>query len=98
MADLQTGRGDPSDERPGRDERVATPLKVFISYRRDDTEEAAVRLYERLAPRLGDENVYLDVKAHRAGTAFLARIKGEGAKGSAFLALIVRRWLTRLEQ
>jgi SIR2-like domain/TIR domain len=77
---------------------VTAPLKVFISYRRDDTEEAAVRLYERLAPRLGEENVYLDVKSNRAGTAFLARIKSEGAKGSAFLALIGRRWLASHEQ
>jgi hypothetical protein len=98
MADLQTGRGDQPAERPASDERVATPLKVFISYRRDDTEEAAVRLYECLAPRLGEENVYLDVKSNRAGTDFLARIKAEGAKGSAFLALIGRRWLMSLEQ
>ena len=42
--------------------------------------------------------MYLDLKSNRAGTDFLARIKGKGAKGSAFLALIGRRWLTGLEQ
>jgi hypothetical protein len=64
MADVQTGRGDPPAERPASDERVSTSLKVFISYRRDDTEEAAVRLYERLATRL-THRLTVELRPHK---------------------------------
>jgi len=98
MAEAQTSCSNSPAAPTALDQPPATPPKVFINYRRDETEEAAVRLYERLASRFGAENVYLDVKSNRAGTDFLARIKDEGAKGSAFLALIGPRWLASLER
>ncbi|MGO9489660.1 MAG: SIR2 family protein [Solirubrobacteraceae bacterium] len=91
MADVQTS------DAPSPGEQAA-PVKVFINYRREDAEEAAVRLYERLSSILGAENVYLDLKSIPAGTDFMAQIKAEGAKGSVFLALIGRRWLASLEE
>jgi hypothetical protein len=98
MTDLQATHGESPGGRLSLDARALVPLKVFINYRREDTEEAAVRLYERLASSLGEENVYLDVKSNCAGTDFLVQIKAQGVRGSAFLALIGRRWLTSLEQ
>ena len=93
MPDLQTGRGDPPAERPASDAAGGDLLKVFISYRRDDTEEAAVRLYERLAPRLGEENVYLDSEVQPRWDGLPGADQGRRSEGSAFLALIGRRWL-----
>ena len=97
MAEVQTSEGRSPGESPPPDEH-APPVKVFINYRREDAEEAAVRLYERLVSRLGPGNVYLDLKSIPAGTEFMTQIKAEGAKGSVFLALIGRRWLASLEE
>jgi hypothetical protein len=76
----------------------APPLRVFINYRHEDTEEAALRLYDRLAARFGSENVFLDLKTLEAGTKWLEEIKQHGASGSAFLALIGRSWLATLKE
>jgi SIR2-like domain/TIR domain len=76
---------------------VATP-KVFVNYRHEDTQEAAVRLYELLAGKLGAENVFLDVRSMGEGTEWLDAIKQHGATGNVFLALIGRNWLTTLKE
>jgi hypothetical protein len=72
--------------------------KVFINYRHEDAEEAAVRLYERLAAEFGDDNVFLDAKTLGVGVKWLEQIKAHGDRGSAFLALIGPQWLAHLEQ
>jgi len=77
---------------------VATPVKVFINYRHDDTEETAARLYERLAGHFGAENVFLDGKTMGAGVEWLEAIKEHGAHSGAFLALIGRTWLASLKE
>jgi hypothetical protein len=97
MAEVQTSDERSSGKSPTLDDQAA-PVKVFINYRREDAEEAAVRLYERLSARLGADNVYLDLKSIPAGADFIAQIRAEGTKGSVFLALIGRRWLASLEE
>lgn len=76
---------------------AATP-KVFINYRHEDTEEAAVRLYDKLAARFGEENVFLDVKSIGLGADWLDRIRAAGDKGTTFLALIGGNWEAQLEK
>jgi hypothetical protein len=76
---------------------AASP-KVFINYRHEDAQEAAVRLYEMLADQLGAEHVFLDVKSMGEGTRWLEAIRQAGAHGSVFLALIGRSWLTTLKE
>ncbi len=75
-----------------------TPLKVFINYRHEDTEEPALRLYDRLEARLGAENVFLDVKTLEPGAKWLEEIKTHGARGSVFLALVGHAWLATLKE
>ncbi|MBV9358878.1 MAG: toll/interleukin-1 receptor domain-containing protein [Chloroflexi bacterium] len=74
------------------------PLRVFINYRREDADSAALLLCERLEQEFGAANVYLDVKALQAGTNWLEQIMAHGERGDAFLALIGRRWLTSLQE
>jgi hypothetical protein len=74
------------------------PLKVFINYRHEDTEETAARLYGALEAHFGAENVFLDGKTLAAGAEWLEAIKQAGASGSAFLALIGRTWLASLKE
>jgi len=46
--------------------------KIFISYRRDDAAEYAVRVHEQLQRELGKNLVFLDVKSNSAHRARLA--------------------------
>ena len=71
-------------------------LKVFISYRRDDTAADARLVYERLAERFGHDNVFLDVVALEPGTRWLETIRSRGRASGVFLALIGPRWLSIL--
>jgi len=80
------------------DERSAVgvepvPLKVFINYRHEDADAAALLLYDRLAPRFGAANIFLDFKTLELGTHWLEEIKAQGYGASVFLALIGRTWL-----
>ena len=71
---------------------------MFINYRHDDTDAAALLLWDRLAQRYGDANVFLDVKSLEAGTRWLEEIKSQGSRGAAVLALIGRDWLEELKK
>jgi hypothetical protein len=43
---------------------------VFISYRRQETSAIAGRLYDRLAARFGDDQVFMDVDTIALGLDF----------------------------
>lgn len=73
-------------------------MNVFINYRRGDADATALLLYDRLAARIGSENLFLDVKTLQAGTHWLEEIKTHGAHGGVFLALIGTTWLDRLKE
>jgi hypothetical protein len=51
----------------------AAAPRVFISYRRDDASGHAARLYDAVAGRLGDANVFMDVEME-PGIDFVERI------------------------
>lgn len=66
--------------------------RYFISYRRDDAPGEAGRLADQLRARVGDERVFIDVDAIRAGDDFAQVIDRELANCSAMLVLIGRTW------
>ena len=66
---------------------------IFISYRRDDTEGHAGRLYEDLAERFGRQAVFFDVSAIEPGQGFRKAIDANVARCSVLLAMIGPRWL-----
>ena len=86
------------DDRPSGDGRSTVPVKVFINYRHEDTEEAAARLYDLLAARFGAKNVFFDSRTLGVGTEWLAQIKAHGADSGVFLALIGRTWVAHLHE
>src|SRR4051794_7139146 len=75
---------------------TATQLKIFISYRRADAGAYGVLLYEKLAARFGETNVFLDVKSIVPGKKWLEEIRSRGSESAAFLALIGPRWVETL--
>ncbi|MBS1872446.1 MAG: ankyrin repeat domain-containing protein [Acidobacteria bacterium] len=77
---------------------------VFICYRREDSAGQAGRLFDRLAARLGRDNVFRDVDAIQPGENFVRTVSDRLAACGALVVVIGPRWLdpsdsgrTRLE-
>ncbi|UVJ44301.1 tetratricopeptide repeat protein [Pseudomonas sp. LS1212] len=67
--------------------------RIFISYRREDSQALAGRLFDRLAQRFGKDRVFRDIDAIEAGANF-AEVIGERIGGcDVLVALIGTRWL-----
>jgi TIR domain len=66
---------------------------IFISYRREDTEGHAGRLFEDLRAAFGDDSVFMDVAGIEPGKDFRKVIDTKVASCSVLLCLIGRHWL-----
>ena len=69
-------------------------MRVFLSYRREDSAAHAGRLADALRERLGADGVFLDVAAIRPGTDFTAAIDDALGSTDAVLVVIGPRWLS----
>jgi hypothetical protein len=65
---------------------------IVISYRRDDTEGSAGRLYDRLIGRYGEDFVFMDFNSIAPGDDWLRTIDTTVAGGNILVALIGPRW------
>jgi hypothetical protein len=72
--------------------RVANP--IFISYRRDDSEGEAGRLFDDLTREFGSQNVFMDVAGIRPGVDFVKAIETNVADCGVLLAIIGPTWAT----
>lgn len=68
-------------------------MKIFISYRRDDTAGRAGRLFDVLATRYGDRNVFQDVTAIAPGSTFDDQVDAAIRSSDVVLVMIGPRWL-----
>jgi formylglycine-generating enzyme required for sulfatase activity len=66
---------------------------IFIGYRRDDTQDTAGRVYDRLVAAFGEKAVFKDVDNLPIGTDFGDYILGLLPRCRVFLALIGPGWL-----
>jgi hypothetical protein len=71
---------------------------VFISYRRQEASAIAGRLYDRLAARFGDDQVFMDVDNIALGVDFAEVITQEVSTCQVLLAVIGPRWLTATDE
>jgi hypothetical protein len=69
-------------------------VKIFISYRRDDTGGRAGRLFDLLAARYGAGRVFQDVTGVAPGTYFDDQVDAAIAGSDVVLVVIGPRWLT----
>lgn len=69
-------------------------MRVFISYRRDDTAGRAGRLFDLLVARLGQGNVFQDVAVMTPGADFTRQVQAAIASSDAVLVVIGPDWLT----
>ena len=61
---------------------------IFISYRRDDTEGEAGRLFDDLVRTFGDDSVFMDVAGINPGIDFRKAIDDNVATCGVLLAMI----------
>lgn len=71
----------------------AQPFQIFISYRRDDTADAAGRLYDALAAEFGDR-IFMDIDTIEPGVDFVDVVHRAVGSCDVLLALIGDRWAT----
>ncbi|MFY9937373.1 MAG: toll/interleukin-1 receptor domain-containing protein [Silvibacterium sp.] len=67
---------------------------IFISYRRDDAEGEAGRLYDDLVRTYGDNSVFMDVAGIAPGLDFRNAIDDNVSGCGVFLAIIGSQWAT----
>ena len=67
---------------------------VFICYRREDSAGFARGIYDRLAQRLGRDNVFFDVDDIEPGLDFFEILSERVGKCDALVAVIGRNWIS----
>jgi hypothetical protein len=67
--------------------------KLFINYRRADSQGFAGRIYDRLAKAFGHRNVFMDIETLQPGEKFVEAIEREGMARNVMLILIGPNWL-----
>jgi TIR domain len=65
---------------------------IFISYRRDDTEGEAGRLFDDLVRKFGEDSVFMDVAGINPGVDFRKAIDDNVANCGVLLAIIGPTW------
>jgi hypothetical protein len=68
--------------------------RIFISYRRQETAYPAGWLYDRLAARFGEDQVFKDVDSIAPGDDFIEVITSAVGSCDVLLAVIGNHWLT----
>ncbi|WP_421920268.1 toll/interleukin-1 receptor domain-containing protein [Marinifilum sp.] len=68
--------------------------KIFISYRRSETREFAVRIYDRLVLEFGKDNVFLDVEDIEPGIIFPKELEKALNDSRIMLVIIGNNWLS----
>jgi hypothetical protein len=66
---------------------------IFISYRRNDSEGEAGRLFDDLVDQFGEDSVFMDVTTIEAGRDFRKAIDESVATCGVLLAIIGKNWL-----
>jgi hypothetical protein len=71
----------------------ATLGRIFISYRREDTEFAAALLFDRLVAHFGEGQIFKDIDSIEPGDVFADVIRAALASCEVVLVLIGDQWL-----
>ena len=69
-------------------------MRIFLSYRREDSAAWAGRLHDSLAGRFGERNIFQDVVAVQPGDDFTDAIDRVLSQSEAALVVIGPRWLS----
>ena len=67
-------------------ERARVVPSIFVCYRREDTQDAAGRLHDRLVDAFGPERVFMDIDSVPLGIDFVEHVAEQIGKCSAVIA------------
>ena len=73
-------------------------MRVFISYRRDDSSGYAGRIYDHLVTYFGENRVFMDIDTIAPGQDFVRAIEEALGQCDAFLAIIGKHWLSVVDE
>ncbi|HWM22626.1 MAG TPA: toll/interleukin-1 receptor domain-containing protein [Ilumatobacteraceae bacterium] len=76
---------------------AGSPFTVFISYRREDSEDVTGRIRDRLKARFGPSGVFMDIDSIPPGIDFRKHISAAVASCDVVLVVIGRKWLDNAE-
>ena len=68
--------------------------KIFISYRREDSQATSDRIFDSLSQRFGKNMIFYDVESIPPGVDFDAYIRQSIRESSVMLVIIGAQWLT----
>jgi TPR repeat protein len=68
-------------------------LRIFLTYRRDDSAGQTGRIADRLKREFGEDSLFMDVDAIPLGVDFPKRINDEVARCDVLIAAIGNRWI-----
>ncbi len=66
---------------------------IFISYRREDSEDSTRAIFESLRPQFGKDRLFMDVEAIALGSDFRDAVERSLSSCGVFLAVIGPNWL-----
>lgn len=91
-----SGRSESGNQKKPQRARAArdADLKIFLSYRRDDSRAFTGRICDRLTQHFGDEAVFRDVDSIPIGMDFRDKIRETIEQAEVLIAVIGPRWLT----
>ncbi len=72
--------------------------RIFINYRRDDTQGVAGRLFDHLALKYSRDELFMDVDAMKPGLDFAKQLDTQVAQCHVLLAMIGPHWLDAHDQ
>jgi hypothetical protein len=81
-----------SSTRPAN--RAREVPSIFVCYRREDTQDAAGRLHDRLVDAYGPERVFMDIDSVPLGIDFVEHVAEQIGKCSAVIVMIGKQWHT----
>ena len=68
-------------------------MKIFVSYRRDDSSGYAGRLFDHLSARFGAKNVFMDIDTIEPGEDFRKVVENAVGTCDVVLVMIGKQWL-----
>lgn len=74
------------------------PLRVFISYRREDSSHVTGRIYDRLSEEFGPDNVFKDVDSIPLGVDFRKILHDAVGQSDVVLVVIGEQWLNACDE
>jgi hypothetical protein len=68
-------------------------MKLFISYRREDSSGHAGRLFDHLSARFGEKNIFMDIDTIEPGQDFRKVVENAVGTCDVVLAVMGKQWL-----